>query len=60
VVRVAPFRGDGERTLRIPTAEGEIAVVYTARGGRHELAVSSGVGASIEVVGSEVAVTLAN
>jgi alpha-D-xyloside xylohydrolase len=59
-VRVAPFRGDGERTLRIPTTEGEIDVAYTARGGRHELAVSSGVSASIEVVGSEVAVTLSS
>ena len=59
-LRVAPFRGDGERALRIPTAEGEIAVVYTARGGRHELSVSRGVSARIEVVGSEVAVTLAD
>jgi alpha-D-xyloside xylohydrolase len=58
-IRVAPFRGDGERTLRIPTDDGEIAVRYCARAGRHEVVVSPGPEVTVEVVGSDADVALA-
>jgi hypothetical protein len=50
-LRIAPFRGDGERALEVPTAEGVLRVAYRAAGGRHTLTASPGVHWEREAVG---------
>lgn len=52
-VRVSPWRGDGERTLVIPTAHAELPLAYRCENGRHEIDAPAGVQIHVEVVGPE-------
>jgi len=52
-LRVVPLRGDGTRTLSIPTPSGDIEVTYRAVDGRHEIRVTPDVRVRVEVVGGE-------
>jgi len=54
-LRVAPLAADGERSLVIPTADGDLALSYRARGGRHEVVVPEGPRFEVEAVGDGAA-----
>jgi len=52
-LRIAPFRTDGTRALRIPTAQGDLAIAYRAEGGRHRVTVPPAVGVPLDVLGPD-------
>jgi len=52
-LRIAPFRTDGARALRIPTAQGDLAIAYRAEGGRHRVTAPPAVGLRLDVLGPD-------
>jgi alpha-glucosidase (family GH31 glycosyl hydrolase) len=52
-LRIAPFREQGSRTLRIPTADAEIGIRYAYEGGRHRVDAPPGLEITLDVVGPQ-------
>jgi hypothetical protein len=50
-LRIAPFLGDGQRELRIPTAGGEWPIAYRTRDRHHEVKAPDGVRVTLDVLG---------
>jgi alpha-D-xyloside xylohydrolase len=50
-LRIAPFLGDGQRELRIPTAGGEWQIAYRARGRHHYVTAPDDVRVTLDVLG---------
>jgi alpha-D-xyloside xylohydrolase len=53
-LRITPFREEGSRELRIPTAEGDLVVRYAYAEGRHRVDAPPGLEISLDVVGPQI------
>ncbi len=52
-LRIAPFRNEGVRVLRVPLPEGEVEIGYRAAGGRHVVSTDDRLGLTLDVVGPD-------
>jgi alpha-D-xyloside xylohydrolase len=52
-LRIAPFREEGSRALRIPTADAEIGIRYAYARGRHRVDAPPGLEITLDVVGPQ-------
>ena len=53
-LRIAPFREEGSRELRIPTTDADLVVRYACVEGRHRVDAPPGLEITLDVVGPQI------